>query len=107
VAAGVPAAGLLFFAYPLHPPGRTEKLRDAHLAKISAPMLFLQGTRDSFAREDLLEKTVKRLGKKATLRWIEGGDHSFKVKKSSGRSPEQVEGELLDAAFQWLEAIGV
>jgi predicted alpha/beta-hydrolase family hydrolase len=107
VAAGVPAAGLLFFAYPLHPPGRTEKLRDAHLAKISAPMLFLQGTRDSFAREDLLEKTVKGLGKKATLRWIEGGDHSFKVKKNSGRSPEQVEGELLDAAFQWLEAIGV
>lgn len=106
VAAGAPAAGLLFFAYPLHPPGRTDKLRDAHLPRIEVPMLFLQGTRDAFARQDLLEATVKRLGKRATLRWIEAGDHSFKVTKKSGRDPAGVEAELLDAALGWLDAIG-
>lgn len=106
VASGTPADGLLLLAYPLHPPGRTDKLRDAHLPKIPAPMLFLQGTRDAFARDDLLEKTVKGLGQTATLHWIEGGDHSFKVTKRSGRDAAEVEAELLGAALEWLEAIG-
>jgi hypothetical protein len=106
-ASGTPAAGLLFFAYPLHPPGRTEKLRDAHLARIQAPMLFLQGTRDAFARQDLLERTVKGLGEKATLHWIEAGDHSFGVTKKSGRDAAEVEAELLGTALDWLESIGV
>jgi predicted alpha/beta-hydrolase family hydrolase len=107
VAAGTRAAGLLFFAYPLHPPGRTDKLRDGHLARVAAPMLFLQGTRDAFARPDLLETTVKGLGPRATLRWIEAGDHSFKVTRRSGRSPAEVEAELFGATLDWLEAIGV
>ena len=61
-AKGRPAAGLVFLGYPLHPPGREETLRDAHLGRIRAPMLFLQGTRDDFARWELIEAVARRLG---------------------------------------------
>lgn len=80
VADGLPAAGLVFVGYPLHPPGKPERIRDAHLPSIRVPMLFLQGTKDSFARPDLLEKTLKRLGDGATLHAVEGGDHSFRIR---------------------------
>jgi predicted alpha/beta-hydrolase family hydrolase len=80
VADGVPAAGLVFVGYPLHPPGKPERIRDAHLPSVHVPMLFLQGTKDPFARPDLLEKTIRRLGDRATLHPIEGGDHSFRVR---------------------------
>ena len=79
VAEGMPAAGLAFLGYPLHPPGAPDKIRDAHLYEISVPMLFLQGTRDTFARPDLLHRVVARLGDGATLVEIEGGEHSFRV----------------------------
>lgn len=80
VAEGMPAAGLVFLGYPLHPPGRPERLRDAHLPDVRVPMLFLQGTEDGFARWDLLQDVVGRLGKLATLHPVEGGDHSFRVR---------------------------
>jgi uncharacterized protein len=80
VADGMPAAGLVFLAYPLHPPGKTDRLRAEHLARIEVPMLFLQGTRDPFARPDLLAGVLKGLGDRATLVPIEGGDHSFRVR---------------------------
>jgi len=79
VAEGMPAAGLVFLAYPLHPPGRPEKFRDAHLYDIEVPMLFVQGTRDAFAQPDLLAGVLQRLGSRAGLVAIEGGDHGFKV----------------------------
>jgi len=78
-AEGMPAAGLVFLAYPLHPPGRPEKIRDAHLYGIAAPMLFLQGTRDPFAQPDLLAAVLGRLGDRAEYRPIQGGDHAFRV----------------------------
>ena len=77
--------GLVFLGYPLHPPGRQDRLRDEHLYALSKPMLFVSGTRDSLARKDLLEGVVGRLPH-ATLHWIEGGDHSFRVRKSEGES---------------------
>jgi hypothetical protein len=80
VAEGMPAAGLVFLGYPLHPPGKPERIRDAHLDDVRVPMLFIQGTRDSFARWDLLERVVKRLADRAVLHAIEGGDHSFRVR---------------------------
>jgi predicted alpha/beta-hydrolase family hydrolase len=70
-------AGLVFLGYPLHPPGRPERIRDAHLGRIACPILWLQGTRDPFARPDLLHAVVDRLAGRATLVEIEGGDHSF------------------------------
>ena len=74
------AAGLVFVGYPLHPPGKPDRLRDEHLGGVRVPMLWLQGTADPFARWDLLEGVLARLGKRATLHRIEGGDHSFRVR---------------------------
>jgi predicted alpha/beta-hydrolase family hydrolase len=79
VAEGMPAEALVFLGYPLHPPGRTDKLRREHLADVRVPMLFLQGSRDAFAQPDLLAETVESLGDRATLVVVEGGDHSFRV----------------------------
>ena len=107
VAAGAQAEGLVFLAYPLHPPGRPEILRDRHLPRITAPMLFVQGTRDAFARFDLLEATLARLGDRATLHRVEGGDHSFSVPKRSGRPPAEVEAEVQRAVLDWLAARGL
>lgn len=80
VADGMPADGLVFLGYPLHPPGKPERVRDAHLTGIEVPMLFLQGTADPFARWDLVEALMERLGDRATLEPIDKGDHSFRVR---------------------------
>ena len=74
------AAGLVFVGYPLHPPGKPERIRDQHLSEVGVPMLFLQGTSDPFAGWELLTKVVERLGDAATLHPVEGGDHSFRVR---------------------------
>ncbi|TFC52266.1 MULTISPECIES: alpha/beta family hydrolase [unclassified Cryobacterium] len=79
VAAGMPAAGLVFLGYPLHPPGKPEKLRDEHLYGIDRPMLFVQGTRDPFAAPDELTPVVGRIGT-ATLELIDAANHSFEVR---------------------------
>lgn len=79
VAEGMDTAGLVYLGYPLHPPGKPEKLRDEHLYGLTLPMLFLQGTRDTFATPDLLEGVISRIGPSAVLDWIDGGDHSFAV----------------------------
>ena len=78
--------GLVFLGYPLHPPGKPDQMRDAHLYGIPLPMLFLSGTRDAFADRALLEGVVGKLGDRATLRWTEGGDHSLKVGKGKADS---------------------
>ena len=107
VAAGERADGLAFLAYPLHPPGQFGKRRPAHLPRIGAPMLFVQGTRDAFAREDLLLALMKRLGPRAELHRVAEADHSFAVLKRSGRTPEEVLGEVRDALLAWLERHGL
>src|SRR5207245_4802627 len=76
---GVDVNGLFFLGYPLHPIGKTDQLRDEHLYKIKKPMLFVSGTKDSFARRDLLEKVVSKIGSNAQIHWIENGEHSFKT----------------------------
>jgi predicted alpha/beta-hydrolase family hydrolase len=98
---GFPCAGLLLLAYPLHPAGRPEKLRDAHLAKISVPTLCLNGTRDALCRRDLMDKVVARLTDRWTMRWLEGADHSFHVLKSSGRTDDDVLDEIAGASGAW------
>ena len=80
VADGMPAAGLVFLGYPLHPPGKPERIRDEHLSRIEVPMLFVHGTLDPFARPELIQGVVRRLGGRATLEQVEGGDHSFNVR---------------------------
>src|SRR3989442_1187464 len=80
--------GLVFLGFPLHPPGRAGDQRAEHLAQVQVPMLFLQGTRDDFADLTLLKPLIKRLGQRATLHLVEGGDHSFHVLSGRvGRAP--------------------
>jgi len=107
VAKGAAAAGLVFLGYPLHPPGRPATRRDRHLPAITAPMLFVQGTRDAFARWDLLEALVGRLSPRASLHRVEDGDHSFAVPKRAGRRPAEVQEEVFGAIRSWLEAHGL
>jgi predicted alpha/beta-hydrolase family hydrolase len=107
VAKGAPADALLFLGYPLHPPGRPETLRDRHLSEVAAPMLFLQGTRDSFARWDLIAALAERLGPRATLHRLEGADHSFRVPRAAGRSVADVEDELAATMIAWLAQRGL
>jgi predicted alpha/beta-hydrolase family hydrolase len=106
VAKGLAADGLVFLGYPLHPPGRFDALRDRHLPAVGAPMLFVQGTRDAFARADLLAAVLVGLGERATLHSIEGGDHSLGVPRRAGRAPAQVEAEVAAAITGWLDARG-
>src|SRR5216110_9278 len=89
--------GLVFLGFPLHPPGRPADARAEHLARVQIPMLFLQGTRDDFADLKLLQPVVKRLGDRATLHLVDGGDHSFHVLKRSGRTDAAVMDEIADA----------
>src|SRR5947209_5261749 len=97
--------GLVFLGFPLHPPGRPGDSRAEHLERVQIPMLFLQGTRDEFADLKLLRPVVKRLGERATLHLVEGGDHSFKVLKSAGRTADQVMTELAATIGGWATSL--
>jgi len=92
--------GLVFLGYPLHPPGRPDKLRDEHLAEIKAPMLFVQGSRDAFGSEDEIRAIIKKHRLRATLYPIERGDHSFKVPKSVAPQ-QQVYEDVMDEVARW------
>jgi predicted alpha/beta-hydrolase family hydrolase len=94
---GFDAAGLVFLAYPLHPKGRTDELRDAHLAAVRCPMLFLAGDRDELCDLRLLRPVVERLGERATLRVFEGADHSLRKV-----APETLAREAVDWAARSL-----
>ena len=91
-------AGLVVFGYPLHPPGAPEKRRDAHLPDISEPMLFLSGTKDTFATPEELTALTKNLPK-AALRLFDGGDHS--VQRRSKTKPDLLV-DAIDAAADWM-----
>ena len=97
--------GLVFLGFPLHPPGRPGDQRAEHLARVQIPMLFLQGDRDEFADLKLLRPVVQRLGERATLHLVEGGDHSFKVPKRAGRTAEDVMADLVDSIDRWAEKL--
>jgi predicted alpha/beta-hydrolase family hydrolase len=93
---------LVFLGYPLHPPGKPEQLRDAHLKDIRSPMLFVQGSRDVFGTEEEIRAVIKRLRLTATLYAIEGGDHSLKVPKSAGIPQSQIYEATMDEIARWL-----
>jgi predicted alpha/beta-hydrolase family hydrolase len=95
--------GLIFFGYPLHPPGKADQRRDAHLPAIREPMLFVQGAADPFGTTDEIRELLPKL-QRATLHEVPGGDHSFKVPKRVG-SPEAVMAAVMDAAVSWARTI--
>jgi len=93
--------GLVFLGYPLHPPGRPDKLRSEHLPQIKVPMLFVQGSRDAFGTKQEIETIIKTMKLRAELYSIDGGDHSFKVPKSVGL-PEQIYTEVMGTIANWI-----
>ena len=102
-------AGGLLLAYPLRPPGKAfvPPERAAHLAGIEVPLLFVSGDRDPFAPPALFEPAVSgAAGGRASLRWIVGADHGFRVPKArlaeTGRTAASVDGEIADAAAEFL-----
>jgi len=97
--------GLVFFGFPLHPPNRPGTKRADHLAKITIPMLFLQGTRDTLADLKLLRPICTKLGARATLHIIETADHSFHVLKSSGKTDADVLHELAETTLSWAKGL--
>ena len=97
--------GLVFLGFPLHPPGRPDDKRAEHLNRVQIPMLFLQGDRDEFADLKLLKPVVQRLGARATLHLVEGGDHSFHVLKRSGGNDAAVMAELAESIVAWTAGI--
>jgi predicted alpha/beta-hydrolase family hydrolase len=103
---GFACDGLLLLAYPLHPAGQPQKLRDAHLPSIHQPVLCLNGTRDELCRRDLMEDVLRRVGPNWRMHWLEGADHSFHVLKSSGRTDAQVMDEVGDLARDWIAGLG-
>ena len=104
-AEGFHCDGLLLAAYPLHPAGQPEKLRDAHLPAIRCPVLCLNGTRDALCRRDLMEAALAKVQTRWEMRWLEGADHSFHVLRSSGRTDADVDAEVREAARAWLKAL--
>jgi predicted alpha/beta-hydrolase family hydrolase len=98
-------AGLVYLGYPLHPPGRLDKMRDEHLPRIKAPMLFVQGSRDAFGGEEEIRAIIKKHRLDATLYAIAGGDHSFKVPKSVGTPQMDVYQAFMDEVARWTKSL--
>ena len=96
-----PVKGLVFFGFPLHPPNRPGTKRAEHLAKVKAPMLFLQGTRDTLADLALLRPICEQLGSRATLHIIQEGDHSFHVLKKAAKTDAEIMKELAETTACW------
>jgi len=101
----LPVEALVFLGYPLHPPGKKDQLRDAHLYRIAAPMLFFAGTRDRLCKMDLLKNVLGRLSAPWELETIEGGDHSFALPKSFGMAAEDVYDKIMKKTDRWLNQV--
>jgi predicted alpha/beta-hydrolase family hydrolase len=98
-------AGLFALAYPLHPQDKPEKVQPDDLYRITAPMLFIQGTRDRRCNVDVLRETLRGVGASTRLHVCEDADHNFKTPKRSLRSDEDVRNEVFDVLHDWLETI--
>ena len=99
---GFDADGLLLLAYPLHPAGQPEKLRDAHLSRIAMPVLCFSGTRDALCTRELMERALTTVTAPWDMRWVEGADHSFHVLKSSGTTDLAVMTEIGTVSRAWM-----
>ncbi len=98
-------AGLVFFGFPLHAPGRRGAERGEHLARVPCPMLFHQGTRDRLADLDLLRPVLEQVGPRATLHVVDGGDHSLGMLKRSGRTLDDVLAEVAGVTGRWARRV--
>jgi len=99
----LPAAALIFLGYPLHAPGKPGRLRDEHLYRIQAPMLFFAGTRDPFCNLGRLDGVLARLTAPYELEIIEGGNHSFGIPRSDERTEADIHDRIAAKCIQWLQ----
>jgi len=102
--AGIPVRGLVLLGYPLHPPGRPDKPRDAHLPRVGRPMLFVQGSRDTFGTPSELAPVLASIAQ-TTLHIVEGGDHSFALPKKNPDAQRNVYTAVQDAVVSWMATI--
>jgi predicted alpha/beta-hydrolase family hydrolase len=105
-AARRPADALLLLGYPLHPAGRPQRLRADHFPQVRVPSLFVQGTRDALCDLDRLRALLPTLGAPSRLEVVDGGDHSFRVLKRSGRDQHEVDAAVLAACVDWIGGLG-
>jgi uncharacterized protein len=101
----VPALGLALLGYPLHPPGRPDQLRVEHFPRLRMPVLFVSGTRDSFATPEELKRYAEKIKGPVTLSWIEAGDHGFKPLKASGLTPAQALTQAAEAVVRFVQSL--
>jgi predicted alpha/beta-hydrolase family hydrolase len=97
--------GLVLLGYPLHPPGQPQKPRVAHLPAIEVPILLVQGTRDTFGTREEIEPVFGSLKTRVDYEFIEGGDHSFSVPKSSGHTEADILDRVADRVAPWIAAL--
>ena len=97
---GLDVAGLVLLGYPLHPPGRPDRMRDAHLRRVGVPMLVVQGSRDSFGTPDELRPVLARM-RGAHLYVVEGGDHSLAIRRKSAPPREEIYATVMDEIVRW------
>jgi predicted alpha/beta-hydrolase family hydrolase len=101
----LPVAGIVLLGYPLHPPGRPEPRRDAHLPSVKRPMLFVQGSRDAFGTPAELSKVIDALRPPATLHVVEDGDHSFKRTRMTPAAQAAVYEDIQQTIVAWIGKI--
>lgn len=101
LAQGVQADALALFAYPLHPPGRPDTMRDEHLGAIKARTLFCSGTNDAFASPDELRSAAAKV-KRATVHLLQAADHGYGAPRASGRTRAEVYDEAIAALVKFL-----
>jgi predicted alpha/beta-hydrolase family hydrolase len=97
--------GMILLGYPLHPPGKKDILRDAHLHKLTVPLLFFEGSHDPFCDVAILRDVLGRIQAPSTVEVIEGADHSFKAHAGSPITEEQIYARILGRTLNWLEAL--
>ena len=98
----LPVERLIFLGYPLHAPGKKDRLRDGHLYEISIPMLFFAGTRDQLCDLQLLRQVLSKVNAPWDMEVIEGGDHSFHVPKSYAIDATEIYDQILCRTIEWL-----
>jgi len=101
----LPIAGLVLLGYPLHPPGKPDQRRDAHLPSVGRPMLVVQGSRDTFGRPEEFAAVVAAVGPTLTLHPIEGGDHSLKVTRGGTARQGEVYNEVRQTMGDWMRDV--
>jgi hypothetical protein len=95
VAEGLPAAGLVLICYPLHPPGKPEKLRVDHFPLLDLPCLFVSGTKDPFGKPDEFAEHLPAIPGQVTVHWIENKGHDLK----------NAETEIVQTVTTWLATL--